>query len=251
MIRDMKRYYVLDLIRGAALISMIVYHAVWDLVYIEGFNWSWYKSDAAYIWQQSICWTFILLSGFCWRISSKRLKRGIIVSVAGLLVTAMTVFFSPDSRVVFGILTLLGSCMIIMIIPHKLLKKCNPVIGMVISFLLFVFLRNINSGYIGFAGREIISLPHGLYGNLFTAFWGFPPSDFSSSDYFPVLPWILLFITGYFVCGIFEKKNLFRLLEHKTTTFLEWPGRHSLVIYLIHQPVIMIIFYLLSALCLL
>ena len=247
----MKRYYVLDLIRGASLLSMIFYHAVWDLVYIEGFNWSWYKSDASYIWQQSICWTFILLSGFCWRISRKRLKRGITVFAAGLLVTAMTVIFSPDSRVIFGILTLLGSCMIIMIILHKPLKKCHSVIGMAISLLLFLFLKNTGNGYIGFGGCEIINLPQGLYRNLFTAFWGFPPSDFYSSDYFPILPWIFLFITGYFIYGIFEKKNLFGLLEHKTTTLLEWPGRHSLVIYLLHQPVIMIIVYLLSALCLL
>ena len=53
----------LDSIRGITLISMILYHAVWDIVYIAKVDWDWFKSDGAYIWQQSICWTFILLSG--------------------------------------------------------------------------------------------------------------------------------------------------------------------------------------------
>lgn len=50
-----KRYAVLDGIRGFALLNMIVYHAVWDFVYVLDFRWQWYRSEAAYIWQQYIC----------------------------------------------------------------------------------------------------------------------------------------------------------------------------------------------------
>ena len=56
----------LDAIRGWALVSMIAYHASWDLVYLFGLDWPWYHSFGAHVWQQSICWTFLLLSGFCW-----------------------------------------------------------------------------------------------------------------------------------------------------------------------------------------
>ena len=59
------RYRKLDAIRGIALINMIAYHAIWDLVYLYGFQWDWYQSEIGYIWQQGICWTFIFLSGFC------------------------------------------------------------------------------------------------------------------------------------------------------------------------------------------
>ncbi len=73
------RYELLDSIRGLVLISMILYHACWDLVYLFGKNWSWYQGTGAYLWQQSICQTFILLSGFCWSLGKKPAKRGLIV----------------------------------------------------------------------------------------------------------------------------------------------------------------------------
>ena len=64
--RKGQRCRALDWIRGITLVSMILYHGAWDLVYLFGANWDWYRSKGAYVWQQSICWTFILLSGFCW-----------------------------------------------------------------------------------------------------------------------------------------------------------------------------------------
>ena len=59
-----QRYGIFDGIRGITLLSMIIYHGAWDLVYIYGVKWDWYRGAGAYLWQQSICWTFILLSGF-------------------------------------------------------------------------------------------------------------------------------------------------------------------------------------------
>lgn len=45
----------LDSLRGLTLVSMIAYHTCWDLVYLYGFDWGWYRSFQAYVWQQSIC----------------------------------------------------------------------------------------------------------------------------------------------------------------------------------------------------
>ena len=59
------RRHGLDTIRGLALVNMILYHLSWDQVYMFGADWDWYRSDGAYVWQQGICWTFILLSGYC------------------------------------------------------------------------------------------------------------------------------------------------------------------------------------------
>ena len=55
---------------------MIVYHACWDLVYLYRLDWDWYRSFWAYAWQQSICCTFILLSGYCWQMGRHPLRRG-------------------------------------------------------------------------------------------------------------------------------------------------------------------------------
>ena len=89
------RLALLDCIRGITLISMILYHACWDAVYIVGADWPWYLSRGSYIWQQSICWTFIFLSGFCIPFSGKLLKRGLMVFGAGALVMLVTNILLP------------------------------------------------------------------------------------------------------------------------------------------------------------
>ena len=64
-----KRLHLLDALRGVTLISMTVFHGMWNLVYLFGMKADWYRGTPGYIWQQWICWTFILLSGFCWNSS--------------------------------------------------------------------------------------------------------------------------------------------------------------------------------------
>ena len=234
-----KRYTILDNIRGTTLLSMIAYHGTWDLVYLYGVDWNWYESTAAYIWQQSICWTFILLSGFCWSLGRKRLKRGLCVSAGGILVTLVMLIFMWDSRVIFGVLTLLGSCMLLMVPMDKFLRKIVPEIGLFASALLFVITRNCNRGYLGFEKWKILSLPDSLYQGYITTYLGFPASDFYSTDYFSLIPWIFLFLCGYFIYHIFHRRNLLcKLPDMKKLPVANFIGRHSLIVYLLHQPVL-------------
>ena len=60
-----RRLHLLDLIRGITLLSMIAYHGSYDLVYHYGLPIPGYTGLPGYLWQQSICWTFLFLSGFC------------------------------------------------------------------------------------------------------------------------------------------------------------------------------------------
>ncbi len=232
------RYYILDAVRGFALLNMILYHASWDLVYMFDVNWSWYRSNGAYIWQQCICWTFILLSGFCYSFGRKKLKRGIIVFLCGLLITIVTCTLMPESRVLFGILTLLGSCMLLMIPLENLFKKINPYLGFIASFSIFVLTRNVNNGYLGFDEWNLAPLSDNLYKNLFTAYIGFPANSFYSTDYFALLPWFFLFLTGFFLHQIFKKNNWLKIFAPHICKPLEWIGKHSLPIYVAHQPII-------------
>ena len=135
------RLGLLDSVRGLTLISMILYHAAWDAVYLLGADWSWYNGEMAYIWQQSICWTFILLSGFCIPFSRKPLTRGLIVFACGALVTLVTCFVVPDQRVIFGVLTLIGSCMILLGILDGYLRHLGGTEIMAVSGLLFIITR--------------------------------------------------------------------------------------------------------------
>ena len=69
------RYALLDSLRGLTLLSMIAYHAVWDLVYLYHFPFVGCLGRVVGVWQQSICWTFILLAGFCRPLGRRPLRR--------------------------------------------------------------------------------------------------------------------------------------------------------------------------------
>ena len=98
-----KRLELLDTIRGIVLVSMIIYHATWNMVYIYGMNWEWYKSYGAYLWQQSICWTFILLSGFCFSLGRRHLKSGLMIFGSGAVVTLVTILVTSRLTIPFAV----------------------------------------------------------------------------------------------------------------------------------------------------
>ena len=239
-----KRYHILDEIRGLVLIHMILFHTIWDMVYIYHYNMEWFRSDLAYIWQQWICCTFIVLSGFCWNLGKRKVRRGIIVFGCGLLVTAVTIIFTPESRVVFGVLTLLGSCMLFLCPLDKVLQRVKPGCGVIFCGGLFLIFRNINKGYLGFGEWKPIKLPAEWYADFITTYWGFPSSDFYSTDYFPVFPWFFLFCMGYFLYACVKKRRMLECLETVRCRALEVLGEHSLKIYMVHQPIIMLVLHI-------
>ncbi|MDE7323997.1 MAG: DUF1624 domain-containing protein [Lachnospiraceae bacterium] len=236
--RNKKRYEKLDGIRGIALLNMVAYHMIWDLVYIYQADWDWYRSQGAYIWQQGICWTFIFLSGFCWSLGSHALKRGITVFLGGAVITAATLAVMPLNRVVFGVLTLTGSCMLLMCLFDRWFKKLPASVGLAVSAVAFLMTRNVNEGALGFEKWKLCRLPSGLYKNIVTAFLGFPQEGFYSTDYFSLIPWMFLFTAGYFLFRFVNGKRVMALLENSALRPVEWLGKHSFGIYMVHQPVI-------------
>ena len=113
--------------------------------------------------------------------------------------------------------------------------RVPPRLGLAGAFGLFLLVRNINDGFLGFAGVPILMLPRSWYANLFTAGLGFPGPGFVSSDYFSLLPWLLLFWTGYF---LYRLRPAEPLLPDIRLPGFSAMGRHSLLIYLLHQPVL-------------
>lgn len=166
------RYALLDELRGLDLLSMMLYHGCWDLVNLFGIQADWYYGLPGHLWQQSICWVFILLSGFCVQLGHHTLRRGAQVFGAGALVTAVTLLFMPEDRVVFGVLTLLGSAMLLTGLLEKPLRHIPPAAGFAISAALFALTRNVSVGYLGF-GSLRLWLPQTLYVNYVTAYFGF------------------------------------------------------------------------------
>ena len=235
------RYAGIDYLRGIILISMILFHGSWDVVYLFGAEWDWFQSGFAYVWQQSICWSFILLSGFCWPLGRNIWKRGLIIFLAGVLVTVVTKLFMPSGIIIFGVLTFIGSSMLLMIPLDKVLRHCPSVIGALFFFVLFILTRNVNYGCLGFEKWNWMSLPENLYANWITTYLGFMEPGFYSADYFSLIPWLFLFVTGYFLYGIFQKHNWMKWFHVPSCSWfvwLEWLGKHSLIVYILHQPIV-------------
>ena len=230
------RYALLDEIRGLDLVSMMLYHGLWDVVFLFGVPLAWYTERPGHWWQQSICWVFILLSGFCLPLGHHPYKRGAVVFGAGALVTAVTVLFMPADLVLFGVLTFLGSAMVLTALSEQLLCRIPAGLGAVVSFVLFALTYPGQLGYWGLGGVKLM-LPRFLYANLFTAYLGFFPEGFYSTDYFPLLPWLFLFWVGYYLHFLVGKSRT-EMLHRSVCPPLGWLGRHSLVVYLLHQPVL-------------
>lgn len=171
------RYALLDELRGLDLVSMMLYHACWDMMFLFGIWMDWYAGMPGRLWQQAICWVFILLSGFCAPFGRHMLRRGVTVFAAGALVTAVTLVFMPENRVIFGVLTFLGTAMLLTGVLEPLLKKVMPAVGLAVSAVLFAVCYPVGLGWVGLGGWKLM-LPQSLYANYFTAFFGFYPDWF-------------------------------------------------------------------------
>lgn len=232
------RYALLDELRGLTVLVMIAYHAVWDMVYVFGVKLPWFQSEGAYIWQQWICWTFIFISGMCQHFGRRRARRAALVFALGAVITAATWLVMPSNVIVFGILTLIGSAKLICLAAEPALRRCPPWAGAALSLAAFLLTRRVDRGYLGLGAWRLVELPRALYANYLTAFFGFPGREFFSADYFPLLPWVFLFLCGYFAYRLAEEHRLLRFLEAGRCRALEWLGRKTLWVYMAHQPLL-------------
>ena len=241
--KNKNRYTILDALRGITIISMVLYHTVWDLIYMFHIPWTWFGSDVAHFWQQSILWTFLLLSGFCWSMGKKKLKRAFTVLAGSATITMITVLLVPEGLIWFGVLSLIGTGMLVTIPLDRIFQKIPAGAGLCMSCILFIVTRNVGIGEISIGNWELFQLPESWYSNYITAYLGFPSEAFVSQDYVPVIPWIFLYWAGYFLYHIFRKKDWLKYLSAFSVKSLEWLGRHSLSIYMLHQPVIYVVLY--------
>ncbi len=230
-----QRIRLLDGLRGFSLVSMIIYHAMYDLVVLFGVRAAWYFELPGYLWQQSICWVFILVSGASLHYGRHPVRRGLLVFGCGLLLTVVTALAMPEQAIYFGVLHFLGLAMVLAGFGQKLLRRVPAVLGLILSFAVFLFTKGVPRGFVGVGDVALLQLPAALYGTPFLFWLGFPGPAFTSADYFPLIPWLFLFLAGYFGWGLLMPRLKTGAPGRNP---LEWMGRHSLLIYMLHQPVI-------------
>ncbi|NLW48035.1 MAG: DUF1624 domain-containing protein [Firmicutes bacterium] len=229
----LQRYWELDFLRGIAIVLMVVYHGLVDYSFVTGSPFL-ITGIINLLWQDGTVILFLLLFGIGTVLSTskhssqpkivfkKTIRKSSLLFLWGMIITAITFIFIRKEYVVFGIMHLLGTCTLLQY-PLRKLKYLNLILGMIV-----IILGNYLSGC--------------RFGFTFLIWLGFiPKGGFSSVDYFPILPWY-----GYILIGVFLGNTLYpngvsrlRIKDYsgfRIIKFLTFLGRHSLKIYLIHQP---------------
>lgn len=227
----------LDAIRGVAIIAMVVYHALYDVADIFGYN-------VPFFWILSLleppfAGAFILLCGVSSRYSHSNIKRGVKVLILGLIVSLVTYFFIPSQQIHFGILTFMGCAILLFELVKPLVDKISKIPAAVIFAVLFILTYNMpRTQAFGIPGLFDFTLPGFLRTTPFLYPFGFPTANFFSADYFPLLPWFFMFLLGTIV-GIPIKEHRFPAKFYTVRIpFFATAGRNTLLIYVLHQPII-------------
>jgi len=229
-----QRIWELDALRGLCILGMIVIHIVYDIFTFTSvdFNipqWLFFIARYGHI-------LFVVLSGICVTLGSRCVKRGVLVYLCGMIITAVTVFMDyvlkmGTVRIWFGILHLLGVCMMLYPLFRNLPAWALALIGCVfvaIGYWFTTFTVGVNFLFpIGLRSGEI----------------------FTGADFFPVFPGLGTFLLGTALGKSLyrEKKTLFPKISQNNALirFLSFVGRHSLEIYMVHQPIVFSIVMLL------
>ncbi len=228
----------LDEVRGFAIICMVVYHLMFNLKFmfvvdVPIFFESWFD-----VIRDIFAGAFICISGIVCNYSRSNLKRGVQCFFIGMIFTFVTAYVTPDSPDVFGILHCLGVCMMIYGLFESVFQRVPTFVGITACVFLFMITFNFKTGYGGLGELFKFRMPDFLYstGVLFPL--GFTDSGFVSLDYFPLCPWLFLFLAGSFYGIYVKEKRAPKFFYNTHIKFLAAAGRYSLWIYVLHQPII-------------
>lgn len=235
------RFWEVDSARGIAIILMVIFNWSFALHYLNV-----YTLDGGwvfwYLFPRLIGGMFILIAGISLTLSysrvrdtarkqvyAKYLKRGLKVFSIGLGITLVTWVLYPGDFILFGILHLMGLSIAVSPIFFRF-KNANLIIGLAIIFAGF------------YLGTLHFDFPWLLW-------LGFVPANFFTLDYFPFLPWF-----GFLLIGLFIGNTVYADGKRKLSINFPGPvlkhlcrlGRNSLLLYVIHQPILVGLLYLLG-----
>ena len=244
-----RRFWEIDFLRGIAILLMITYHFLFDLNFFGIYS---LNIFSGFIWMfpRIIASIFIFLVGISLYLSYTRaelggvysndadfffkyFKRGLWIFSLGLVITLATWIFIREEFIIFGILHFIGLAIILQypfLKYNQKYKYLNLVAG-----LVFII-----------SGLYLISFTF----NFNWLLWlGFIPQNLNTVDYFPLLPWLGVVSFGIFTGGLLYRnyQRRFKLPDltlHKPIRIFTFLGRHSLIIYFIHQPILIVLLYL-------
>jgi uncharacterized membrane protein len=224
-----ERIQAIDLIKGIDIVFMILFNYSVTLDYFRLIQIP-YNYLYQYILPISIASVFIFMSGVTSYINYEKNKekltrkyfiRGMKLIFFATLITLLSYVFVPQYTIYFGILHFFGvsSFLIPFFIKYN---KLNLIAGLSIILLGFYFRQqNFNFSYL---------------------FWlGFVPENLSTFDYFPLIPWFGVILLGVYNGRYIIKKTANLRFERKISNIFTFLGKHSLTVYLVHQPALILI----------
>lgn len=243
--KNIKRVHFIDELRGLLIIYIVWYHLMYDLTVIYDVPIYWVSSA----WMEYVRLTavslLIIISGISCNYSHSNVKRGIKTILWGMVITICTFFVSPSEIILFGILHFMGSAMLICGLLQNKIKKIPVTAGILICIFLFVITYNIYDGYIGIANIVTIKVHPMFYNKPYLFPLGFSSSGIFSSDYYPIFPWLFMFLFGDFIGRIIKENRAPSFLYNAHSSIFSKIGQHTLLIYLLHQPILLALLFVL------
>lgn len=265
-----KRIWELDFLRGICILLMVMDHSFFDLWYIfydayvgaGGYpaqlanfaKWYWSSDIRGFVWQL-VVWTFFMLCGISSSFSRNNLRRtielwlvagvltlGTFILTKGIKIDALGIDFQLSGVLItYGVIHMLASCMLVWFIVSLISKDKYKIATICFGLSLFIIILN---KYIPLWTGEMTG----------PKYLGFiHPSlkyiDFSEGDYFPLIPNLAVFLLGAVIGPTIygKRKTILPCLDkrrwYRPVNFF---GRHTLAIVLLHQPLIAILLALIS-----
>lgn len=243
------RYPLFDTVRGLCIVGMVLYHALFDCVFMFGlFQVPENILQIVFYIRDFGCILFVLLAGICEHFGKQKYKRAVLLLVCGAVVGLVFQVFTNQQSLTFGVLSFLGVATLLLQPLKKTILRLNNKFTFWIPLVLFLLLFNVSYGTFGVFGLKFGALPDFLYANTFTAILGFPPASFAAADYFPIIPWIFMYLFGFCLYPVLQKSSHFEKLSQINIRPIAFIGRYSLWFYLAHQPIILGILLLIAQL---
>ncbi len=225
------RLPIIDALRGFAVAQMIVYHFIYDLNYFGWVSLAMNRDHPWVLWRTLIVTQFLLLVGVSLVLRSAYKpgwgdfwRRWIEVAGAAALVSLGSWFVFGPRFIWFGILHFIAAGLIIGRLLLPLRAWCIPLgIGVIA------------------AG---ITVRHEFFGTMLTSIVGFALSKPRTEDYVPLFPWLGVLLIGIGAASLWKDRGfaLAPALQNVNAApprLLVLLGTWALTVYLVHQPVLM------------
>lgn len=252
-----------DVLRGISVVSMVAFHACYDIVYLWDVRLGLFRSPLQDVWRASISWCFLLIAGIMCSYSRNNLKRALKYLFVAAAIWIATTLIAVDTPISYGIIYCMGFSSLLVwtleilfhdnrdtrsteLVDRISRAKNDPkskrlAIVAATLFLAFLLALDVPQGRLGLGsfGGPYITLPKCLYTTEALNWLGFPGPSFASGDYYPPIPYSLLFLVGTTLGLITKLHGVPSILKKIQCSPLEWIGRHALEIYVVHQPIVL------------